>query len=448
MLSPPDLRYENCCVSRASSHQIPGRYNYNPDPFASEPLPDALSRFRRETAASLRESGSRRPPRRVRLLARDFIEDALCNPHYGYFATKVEILDSPAGGIGFRTIKDGRAFEREVADRYGPRQSWHTPTELFKPWYARVVARCLLARHRADESLRIYEIGAGNGTLCEGVMDYLRENAPAVYNQTTYTTIEVSARLAGLQAGRAARAGHSLRVIPHNLFSLPEPMVEEEPCWVIAMELVDNLARDVVRRDRRTGEVLMGCVATDADGCFHEYFEPICPDTNPLLARFLSTQGLRSGSLSLYDRLALHMPFGANLTAPEFVPTRTFELVEVLRDRFPRHRLLLSDFDHLPQSIGGIGAPVVQTRYEGMTVPCTTYLVQPGQFDIFFPTDFDHLLELYQRLNPAHQPKLENLSHSEFVGRYGADDLHETRLGDGSNPILDYYENVRVVVSE
>jgi len=29
------------------------------------------------------------------------------------------------------------------------------------------------------------------------------------------------------------------------------------------------------------------------------------------------------------------------------------------------------------------------------TVPCTTYLVQPGFFDIFFPTDFEALREMY-----------------------------------------------------
>lgn len=117
-------------TSRASSQ--PNRFNYNPDPLAVEPLPTGLSTFRRETAISLRQSGSRRPPRRVRLLTRDFIEDGLCNPHYGYFATQVEIFDSPSSGIQFDTLRNAQAFENEIALRYAPRQSWHTPTELFK----------------------------------------------------------------------------------------------------------------------------------------------------------------------------------------------------------------------------------------------------------------------------------------------------------------------------
>lgn len=131
------------------------------------------------------------------------------------------------------------------------------------------------------------------------------------------------------------------------------------------MELIDNLARDLIRHDRETGAVLMGSVATDTSGDFHELFEPVCDELNPLLARFLSKRRTRS-NLSIYDRLVRHLPFAANLGQAEFVPTRTFELVEVLRDRFPRHQLLLSDFDRLPQAIKGIGAPVVQTRYEGM----------------------------------------------------------------------------------
>ncbi|KAH9821772.1 S-adenosyl-L-methionine-dependent methyltransferase [Melampsora americana] len=430
----------------------PSSYNYNPDPFAAEPLPAGLLNFPRKTAESLANSTSRRPPRRVRLLSREFIEDSLCNPHYGYFATQVEILDSPEVGIPFEKISNLRSLEAEIANRYGPRQSWHTPTELFKPWYANAVARCLLSRHQPNEPLRIYEIGAGNGTLCEGVLNYIRDHAPTLYSQTTYTIIEVSARLAGIQAARASRAGHKLQIIPHNVFSLPQEQgdsrspIESEPCWVIAMELVDNLARDVVRYDRTTGEVLMASVGIDENGEFHEYFEPICDQINPSLSRYLQHHQLRS-KLTLYDRMMTQLPFGANLSRAEFVPTRTFELLEIIRDRFPNHKLLLSDFDHLPQSIKGIGAPVVQTRYEGMTVPCTTYLVQPGRFDIFFPTDFDDFIKLYQRINPS-RPNLQDFTHAEFVSKYHGGDFEKTCLLDGSNPMVEYYENVKVVVSE
>lgn len=77
------------------------------------------------------------------MLARDFIDDSLYNPHYGYFPNQVTIF-TPETPFEFGQIPNGRAFERAVAERYreyrieegigaGPgRQVWHTPTELFK----------------------------------------------------------------------------------------------------------------------------------------------------------------------------------------------------------------------------------------------------------------------------------------------------------------------------
>lgn len=98
------------------------------------------------------------------MLARDFIDDCLYNPHYGYFSTQAVIFDpdaiakrkgvrsgkfgggkTRAEGFGFEEFSGSREFEDEIARRYGEfeglnegvskgpgRQVWHTPTELFK----------------------------------------------------------------------------------------------------------------------------------------------------------------------------------------------------------------------------------------------------------------------------------------------------------------------------
>lgn len=80
------------------------------------------------------------------MLVRDFIEDALYNPNYGYFSKEATILTAPGEeneGFDFNGFKDSAQFESAVANRYvecgsvteteGPgRQIWHTPTELFK----------------------------------------------------------------------------------------------------------------------------------------------------------------------------------------------------------------------------------------------------------------------------------------------------------------------------
>ena len=84
-------------------------------------------------------------PTEVRMLARDFIDNSLYNPHYGYFAKRAVIFtsgDDTSKGFDFPSIKNQLRFDGVVADRYqeygvdpdsGPgRQIWHTPTELFR----------------------------------------------------------------------------------------------------------------------------------------------------------------------------------------------------------------------------------------------------------------------------------------------------------------------------
>ena len=114
------------------------RINYN-DKFSFSDIPDAEhANYKRVTANDL--EGERHPPRRVKMLVRDFIEDSLYNPNYGYFSKQANIFTS-SEPIDLATIRNTAEFEAEVAKRYasygpdgdGPgKQLWHTPTELLK----------------------------------------------------------------------------------------------------------------------------------------------------------------------------------------------------------------------------------------------------------------------------------------------------------------------------
>ncbi|GAA5949057.1 hypothetical protein JCM3765_003997 [Sporobolomyces pararoseus] len=410
------------------------------------------------------------------MLVRDFIDDSLYNPNYGYFSTKVDIFDPDtvtntndiarqnrkmnverqrdidrdrAEGFQFESFATTAKFEEEVARRYmkfegleqgsgtvgkGPgRQVWHTPTELFKPWYGRALARYLLATYKLNlypySDLIIYEIGAGNGTLMADILDFLAVEAPEVYARTKYRIIEISDRLVGKQKGsvaggrsrkeqggisegemgreKARRRGHGDRVevIGKSIFEWDR--VVHEPCFFIAMEVLDNFAHDVIRYTTDTHEPVQCTISIDSSGDYNELYSPI---DDPLISRYLDLRSQLPSTSSSRESRALNpllasspllrkiyssMPFAPNLTKPEFIPTRQLQLLEVLRDKFPNHRVLMSDFDRLPDAVAGVNAPVVQTRYQGETVPCTTYLVQPGFFDIFFPTDFEALREMY-----------------------------------------------------
>lgn len=376
----------------------------------------------------------------------------------------------------------------------------------FQPYYAQAVANHLATEYKLAlypyNDLKIFEIGAGNGSMMTGVLDYLRDSEPEVYKRTHYHTIEISQQLADLQLARASAAGHSGRVstVRQSIFDWNQ--VVTDPCFFLAFEVLDNLSHDVVRYTLEDETPLQCLVEIDERGDFSEIYEPV---SDPLIRRFLDIRrDIRRHNPSAHStlhpilarspllrKIYASLPFAPNLSPPDFLPTQSLMLLDVLRNKFPAHRILMSDFDELPDTIPGRMAPVVQTRYGGQSVTCSTYLVSQGWFDIFFPTDFRFLRDMYEwvmagkdktharlhhhsqkqiQLNGGHagpeqqlqqqgmsdsemrriaevgvglgwgnRKPLRVLSHRQFLERYGEPEY--TMLKDGTNPMLDLYEN-------
>ncbi|CAE6472059.1 hypothetical protein ACGC1H_003838 [Rhizoctonia solani] len=499
----------SCRSSKASDPNSRDRWNYNEsslfDVDDSSDLPHHT--FRRVTAAHLAKQ-AKEPPRRVKMLSRDFIDDALYNPHYGYFPKQATIF-TPETPFDFTQLSNSRAFHQAVAERYrdyrveagvgsGPgRQVWHTPTELFKPYYGHAIARCLISEYLLKyfpyEDLVIYEIGAGNGTLAENILDFLQAEHPEVYERTRYRIIEISGSLAQKQTARLERRHTgAVEVIHKSVFDWTEQ--ESAPCFFLAMEVIDNFAHDIIRYDFETLNPLQAIVAVNQLGDFFELYEPV---HDPLISRFLNLRSrIRHTSPALAPSLTNnsftrtirpYFPFAPNMTQREFIPTKLLEFLILLHDKFPRHRLLLSDFSSLPDTIPGYNAPVVQTRVNDVMVPCETYLVHQGYFDIFFPTNFELLRDMYEcivgggddnrgvRASPlgsvvgsmklgssffspkgrrkpiegvisssglaVGERKSNVYGHREFLEKYA--DLDATALRNGENPMLDFYQNVK-----
>lgn len=255
----------------------------------------------------------------------------------------------------------------------------------------------------------------------------------------------------------------------------------------------------------RTLEPFQTFVCIDDSGDFSLDYTKV---TDPLITSFLSLRRALSHPsplprvLQRFPRLRqlyANMPFVPNLSPPEYVPTRLLSLLYTLRSQFPLHRLLLTDFSSLPDSVPGCNAPVVQTRFQNTMVACSSILVKQGFFDIFFPTDFERLRDMYEHVLsqppssvgdtshtlpippprptplwhsvsplalgseffsskpgnrrspmdgtlsssglPVGQRRSGVFSHAEFMQTYA--DLDRTRLGNGENPLLDYYKNVK-----
>ncbi|KAF5383771.1 hypothetical protein D9615_003568 [Tricholomella constricta] len=488
------------------------KWNYNVSPLIQ--TSDSKHEELKMVNANALENATE-PPRGVKMLVRDFIEDSLYNPNYGYFPKQATIFNTDNSTVNFESLRDSVEFQEAVGQKYaaygadkhdGPgRQLWHTPTELFKPWFGRAIAQCLVAEYLLKyfpyEDFIIYEIGAGNGTLAMDILDYLREEYPEVYERTRYNIIEISGSLVALQKQRLSKAHPGVQVIHKSIFHWKTK--EPAPCFFVAMEVIDNFAHDLVRYDLRTMEPYQGIITIDSQGDFDTVYTPV---TDPLILEFLELRRRLKHPLPV-NRLMqssgplrefyLSLPFAPNLSKEEYIPTRLLSLLRTLRNHFPRHRLLLSDFSSLPDTISGVNAPVVQTRFRNVTVPCSTLHVRQGYFDIFFPTNFERLRDMYEyiishvprpssnsdpslpmRSTPlttnstsmllgddyfsSHRPsnrrspldgvasasglpvgerKSSVFTHSEFMETYA--DLSKTSLKNRENPMLDFYKNVK-----
>lgn len=355
------------------------------------------------------------------MLARDFIEgmyyawkryaklicgvDSLYNPFYGYFSKQVVIFN-PGEPFKFNEIRDDLDFMSLLGKRYtefedaldekalnDARQLWHTPTELFRPYYGEAIARYLVINymiaHHPFHDLIIYELGAGNGTLMLNILDYIRDVHPEIYERTQYKVIEISPALASRQAAQltssASARGHARHVEIINKSIFNWDIYVGAPCYFLAFEVFDNFAHDAIRYDPFTEESHQGMVLIDQYGDFYEFYTK---QIDPVAERYLRTrhaahrqpfQHPLSGNRFIRT-LKSRLPFAPNLTVPEYIPTRLMQFFETLKDFFPRHQLVTSDFNDLPERISGFGSPVVQTRFQRRTVPVTTPYVSPSSF--------------------------------------------------------------------
>ncbi|GCB24899.1 NADH dehydrogenase [ubiquinone] complex I, assembly factor 7 homolog [Aspergillus awamori] len=418
------------------------------------------------TAKELRHHRER--PRQVKMLTREFIDDSLYNHNYGYFSKHATIF-RPGEPFYFNEIEDGPAFYRMLGERYHEfedqldetnpdvaRQLWHTPTELFRPYYGETIARYLVSNYKLTlypyHDLIIYEMGAGNGTMMMNILDYIRDTDYEVYQRTKYKIIEISPSLASLQMQNLTdsldAAGHSDRVEIINRSIFDWDTYVHSPCFFLALEVFDNFSHDQIRYDLKTELPQQGGVLIDANGEFLEYYNT---QLDPIASRFLrvrqaaARRKFRTPLTSKYMKLMRsQLPWqqGHRYTLPEYIPTRLMQFFDILNTYFPGHRLIASDFDTLPDAVPGVNAPVVQTRYKRRTVPVSTPFVHQGYFDIFFPTDFNTTEDIYRAVTGK---LTQVMSHEDFMRRWAY--IEDTETKNGENPLLTWYKNASMLIT-
>ncbi|KPI45152.1 NADH dehydrogenase-like protein [Cyphellophora attinorum] len=426
-----------------------------------------LKQFPRVTAAQLRNRSQR--PTRVKMYTREFIDDSLYNPNYGYFSKHATIF-TPTKPFDFNAIKDEAEFNNQINQNYADfeealdeiaydpnRQLWHTPTELFQPHYGHAIARYLVTNYKMTlfpyHDLIIYEMGAGNGTMMRNILDYIRDTDPSVYARTKYRIIEISSSLHSLQKTSLSTSISDpdhlehVELINSSIFNWKTPV--PHPCFFLALEVIDNFAHDAIRYDPYTEQPMQGSVLITEDGEFVEFYDP---NIDPLAARYLKLRQLAarapfrnplSNPPAPLRKLLHSLPFAPNLTKPEYIPTRLMQFFDVLSNYFPHHRLVLADFTALPDTAPGFNGPIVQTRFERRNIAMRTPFVHQGYFDIFFPTDFGLMEDLY-RMQTGKLTRVK--SHEEWL-RGWEDDEGRTVVKSGEDVMRTFYQNQAVMTT-
>ncbi|PRW05767.1 S-adenosyl-L-methionine-dependent methyltransferase [Chlorella sorokiniana] len=450
------------------------------------------------------ESGSSGQPqlRNVQLV-RDFIHDLLYHPSEGYFskqtASGAAVVGTLRQPLNFSSFAGQTEYLMAVQNLYKELQaSWLTPVEIFQPHYGQAIANAVLQRWneqaadavaagRPEPPLRIYEIGGGTGTLALNILDWLRSEHPTAYARCQYACIEISPVLAALQRRRVAtEGGHAshFTVRQHDAADAAAWRAadaaegssgggssrQDEHAFIVMCEVLDNLPHDRVWRDMGSAEWQQTLVAESdryedlgqwsqhhSRGGEGDYFELVQPAADPLIRRCLQAvqacdasadaSGARKSGLALTMARGWRKLVGEATDEVRWLPTGCLQLLDTLQRARPSHTLIAADFDALPEvAVAGINAPLVATTYGGSTFDHGSYLVPRGTADIFFPTDFSLLCQLYrgaaQQAQQAQQPhvRAEHMGTADFMLRY-CPDLSATCTASGYNPLLEDYSN-------
>ncbi|KAL3143873.1 hypothetical protein ABBQ32_003691 [Trebouxia sp. C0010 RCD-2024] len=387
------------------------------------------------------------------VLARDWINESLYDPSHGYFNRPASPVGQLPDPVQFSQLSGQQAYLQHLRLWYDTlKVSWLTPAEIFQPHYGRAIATSITKKHPEKQPLNIIEVGGGSGRLAKDILDSLQQYWPSCYRHTSYTSLEISPHLASAQAEmvlRDCRHTACYKVLQQDaICSSLWDTVDQQPCVIILMELLDNLPHDKVWRhspDSDWREIWIQ--AADPSQGLQRPKEVLRPVSDPLIwACLAAAQDLQQDRPStswlhaMMDWVLSSVSPGGDASSQSlWLPTRCLHLLQRICRARPNHLLIAADFDELPDvALPGRGAPLVASTVDGHTTDHASYLVPQGTADIFFPTDFKLLHHLHHL---AHQGETQGqiMKTRAFMEQHA--DLNATRTQSGYNPLLEDFAN-------
>lgn len=328
-----------------------------------------------------------------------------------------------------------RIYQKLYDEQHG---QWLTPIELFSPYYSQVLAEyCAKQQTLSLEEFEIVELGGGRGTNAMGILSHLQRGHPDVYRRLAgYTIIDSSPSLHQLQKEVLLKSEHSSKVnfLEKDLTDVAESKttllstVSETPTIFLALELLDNLGHDKVRKDE-TGFTLENAVIENSQ----EIFIPL---SDPLLKRVLC-----------------EVPdYGGKGGIPRWVPTVACGVMMEIAKTRPNRWLLLADFDLLPppdlkpgtlqrKTLEAEWEPIV-TDMDGIDHDC--YLNSPPLVDILFPTDFVNLSRFATKVFTGDNVTV--MKQKQFLLDVGPSQVQATKgRWTGYSPMIEDFYNCSVL---
>ena len=415
------------------------------------------------------------------MLLRKFVSQRLA-AYYSQPANTVvgatTLATSTKSSIAFSSLLGELHWKYIYGNLYRKQQGqWLTPVELFKPYYSQVFANYILQQLKTPlssdcqyEAFEIVELGGGRGTNARVILDTIKNHQPDTYHNhlLRYTIIDVSSSLQDLQrhtilqddgsdAGSHADKIHFRQVDLTDVAEGKQYFFESTSesdnhervrSFVIALEMLDNLAHDKVRRQGKQldSNVLLeeARVVQDDSLMQQEVFVPL---EDPLLQTIMDVAPFYG------------VPISKQAT---WVPSVACGLLMQLAKEKQLIDVIAADFDWLPPQdaspegttkhfpVHADGDPIV-TSMDG--VDRSSYLEASEDLlcDILFPTNFEKLSRFAKRVfQSENSSESDTIVHvhkqADFLCRYGPEQIEQTSGWlTGFCPLLHDFSNCSVM---
>lgn len=348
------------------------------------------------------------------------------------------VVGAASSSVDYRNLFGEWHWKRTYRRWYQEQQGqWLTPVELFAPYYSQVLAEYCISTIR-DTEFEIVELGGGRGTNASGILTHLQQSHPNAYERLSrYTIVDSSPTLHELQQERlgdnhASKLHFELKDLTNVAERQTElvPSSTSTPTLFLALELLDNLGHDKIRRDAFSRKLEHSVVTSGGE----EMFQPL---SDPLLRQVL-----------------LKLPsYGGTMGQPTWVPSVACGVLMAMVQARPHSHVVLADFDYLPppdiegaaddrSSVWAQGEPLV-TDMEGLDHEC--YLTAPHLVDILYPTDF---AKLHRFTKKIFKGEARVTKQGKFLFQHGPEQVKATTSRwTGYSPMIHDFYNCSVLTA-